>query len=87
MKPRHIIEAKQFNKKTLQEILGAADHIKERTDRHLPLDLLRGKILGNLFYAKSMRTNLSFEVAMKRLGGSVAQIDSPENFSSELAGV
>ncbi len=83
---RHIIEAQQFNKKGLQEILAAADQIKERTDRRLPLDLLKGKILGNLFYVKSMRTALSFDVAMKRLGGHVSDISSPEEFSSELAG-
>ncbi len=86
MELRHIIEAQQFNKKALQEILGAADHIKERAERRLPLDLLRDKILGNLFYVKSMRTNLSFDVAMKRLGGSVSNIHFPEDFSSELAG-
>jgi aspartate carbamoyltransferase catalytic subunit len=82
----HIIEAQQFNKKELQEILEAADHIQERTERKLPLDLLRGKILGNLFYVKSMRTRLAFDVAMKRLGGAVTNIECPENFSSELAG-
>jgi len=84
MKYNHIIEAQQFNKKALQEILSAADHIRERTERKLPLDLLKGKILGNLFYVKSMRTNLSFDCAMKRLGGNVTHIDFPENFSSEL---
>ncbi len=82
----HIIEAQQFNKKGLQEILSAADVLKERQERGLPLDLLRGKILGNLFYVRSMRTNLSFDTAMKRLGGNVACIDFPEEFSSELAG-
>jgi len=87
MEHRHIIEAQQFNKKSLQEILEAADQIKERTERHLPLDLLRGKVLGNLFYVQSMRTSLSFDVAMKRLGGSATNIDFPEAFSSELAGV
>jgi aspartate carbamoyltransferase len=86
MKHGHIIEAQQFNKKALQEILSVADHIKERTERKLPLDLLRGKISGNLFYVKSMRTNLSFDSAMKRLGGEVTHIDFPETFSSELAG-
>ena len=83
---RHIIEAQQFNKKGLQEILAAADQIKERTDRRLPLDLLKERALGNLFYVKSMRTALSFDVAMKRLGGWVSDISSPEDFSSELAG-
>jgi aspartate carbamoyltransferase catalytic subunit len=86
MERRHIIEAQQFNKKALQEILDTADRIKERTERRLPLDLLGGKILGNLFFVKSMRTALSFDVAMKRLGGSVCSIDFPEDFSSELAG-
>jgi aspartate carbamoyltransferase catalytic subunit len=86
MEQRHIIEAQQFNKKTLQEILSTADRIKERMDRRLPLDLLRGKILGNLFYVKSMRTSLSFDAAMKRLGGTVSNIEYPETFSSELAG-
>jgi aspartate carbamoyltransferase len=86
MTQRHIIEAQQFNKKGLQQILEAADHIKERAERRLPLDLLSGKILGNLFFVSSMRTGLSFDVAMKRLGGSVSNIDYPETFSSELAG-
>jgi aspartate carbamoyltransferase catalytic subunit len=86
MTHRHVIEAQQFNKKGLQQILEAADHIKERTERRLPLDLLSGKILGNLLYVSSMRTSLSFDVAMKRLGGSVSNIEFPETFSSELAG-
>lgn len=86
MKNSHIIEAQQFNKKALQEILSAADHIKERTERNLPLDLLKGKILGNLFFVKSMRTNLAFDSAMKRLGGNVSHVDFPETFSSELVG-
>ena len=86
MTQQHVIEAQQFNKKGLQQILEAADHIKERTERRLPLDLLSGKILGNLLYVSSMRTSLSFDVAMKRLGGSVSNIEFPETFSSELAG-
>ncbi len=49
MKYLHIIEAQQFNKKALQEILEAADHIKERTERQLPLDLLKRKNPGQSF--------------------------------------
>jgi aspartate carbamoyltransferase catalytic subunit len=86
MEPLHIIEAQQFNKKNLQEILSISDRLKERMERQLPLDLLRGKILGNLFYLKSMRTSLSFDAAMKRLGGTVCNIEHPETFSSELVG-
>jgi len=33
--------------------------------------ILRGKVLGSLFFEPSTRTNLSFSSAMQRLGGSV----------------
>lgn len=41
------------------------------------------KIMGTLFLEPSTRTRLSFESAMKRLGGEVIQIDSPEGTSIE----
>jgi len=82
----HIVEAQQFNKKTLQEIFIFADRVKERIERGFPLELLRGKILANLFYVKSIRTMFSFETAMKRLGGEVIGTESGEAFSSELVG-
>ena len=86
MKLRHVIEAQQFNKKTLQKIFISADRIKERMERRLPLDLLGGKILANLFYIKSIRTMLSFDTAMKRLGGEAINTEDAEAFSSELVG-
>jgi aspartate carbamoyltransferase len=38
-------------------------------------DLLKGKILANLFYEPSTRTSSSFLAAMERLGGSVIPIN------------
>jgi len=38
-------------------------------------DLLKGKILANLFYEPSTRTSASFTSAMERLGGSVIPIN------------
>lgn len=83
---RHIVEAQQFNKKTLQEIFSSADRIKEHSEHRRPLEILRGKILGNLFYVRSIRTMFSFDTAMKRLGGEVINTENGDNFSSELAG-
>ncbi|MGA0973427.1 MAG: aspartate carbamoyltransferase catalytic subunit, partial [Candidatus Puniceispirillaceae bacterium] len=37
-------------------------------------DALRGKTIINLFYENSTRTRVSFELAAKRLGGSVLNI-------------
>lgn len=82
----HIIEAQQFNKKILQEIFVNSDRIKEKIERRQSMELLRGKILANLFYVQSIRTMFSFETAMKRLGGEVIGTDSGKAFSSELLG-
>jgi aspartate carbamoyltransferase len=44
-------------------------------DRVGTFDLLKGKILANLFYEPSTRTSSSFTAAMERLGGSVIPIN------------
>src|SRR5512136_1732039 len=48
-------------------------------------DLLKGKILANLFYEPSTRTSSSFLSAMERLGGSVIPI-SEVRYSSVAKG-
>ena len=62
-----------------EEILSILDDSKRlipvaRGDVHLPL--LEGKVLANMFYENSTRTRMSFEAAMKRLGGSVLNFTS-----------
>ena len=37
-------------------------------------DLLKGRVLGSLFYEPSTRTSCSFQSAMQRLGGGVIDV-------------
>jgi aspartate carbamoyltransferase len=49
--------------------------MREMVERVGSFDLLKGKILANLFYEPSTRTSSSFTSAMERLGGSVIPIN------------
>lgn len=66
-KQRDIISIRHFNKEELLYILDLASRM-EQTDR---TNILNGKVLASLFFEPSTRTRLSFESAMKRLGGVV----------------
>ena len=41
----------------------------------------RGKIMGTLFYEPSTRTQMSFQTAMLRLGGTIIGFDNPQTSS------
>jgi len=51
---------------------------RERLKEQRVLDLMRGYVLGALFFEPSTRTRLSFETAMHRLGGAVVGFASAE---------
>jgi aspartate carbamoyltransferase len=69
-----ILSVKQFQRKDLDYIFGVAHEMSEMVRRVGTFDLLKGKILANLFYEPSTRTMSSFTAAMERLGGSVIPI-------------
>jgi len=67
-KGRDVISIKDFSREEIEHILETA---RKMEGSEGALDLLRGRILATLFFEPSTRTRLSFETAMKRLGGKV----------------
>ncbi|HPH94265.1 MAG TPA: aspartate carbamoyltransferase [Anaerolineaceae bacterium] len=72
---KDILSVRQFDRDNLAYIFAIADEMQEMVRRVGTFDLLKGKILANLFYEPSTRTSSSFTSAMERLGGSVIPIN------------
>ena len=72
---KDILSVKQFTREDLTYIYGIAHEMRGIVARIGTYDLLKGKILANLFYEPSTRTSSSFTAAMERLGGSVIPIN------------
>ena len=72
---KDILSVRQFSRKDFDYIFGVAGEMQEMVRRVGSFDLLKGKILANLFYEPSTRTSSSFTAAMERLGGSVIPIN------------
>ncbi len=70
-----ILSVKQFNRDLLKYVCDVADEMRNMVNRFGKVNLLDGKILGNLFYEPSTRTSSSFQAAMLRLGGRVIPIN------------
>jgi aspartate carbamoyltransferase catalytic subunit len=72
---RDIVSVRQFGTDDLDYVFEVAREMREMVARVGAFDLLRGKLLANLFYEPSTRTSSSFTAAMERLGGSVIPIN------------
>ena len=79
LKSRNLVQPEDFSIKEIDEILDLAQKIMADPIKYS--DVCKGKLLATLFYEPSTRTRLSFESAMKRLGGEVVGFSEPNSSS------
>ena len=72
---RDVISIKDLSKDDIMAIFREADALEPYAKTKI--DLLKGKIMALMFFEPSTRTKLSFEAAMKRLGGDVIGFEEP----------
>ncbi len=78
---KSIISIDQFMANDVEVVMTETKAMAEMVDSRGCYDLLKGKVVANLFYEASTRTFLSFEAAAKRLGAATISTQGVE-FSS-----
>jgi ornithine carbamoyltransferase len=76
-RPRHFLDLADFSGETLREIIDDSRRLKadRRSTGARPLE---GRVLAMIFDKPSTRTRVSFEVAMKELGGETVVLSGKE---------
>ena len=75
LKSRNLIQPEDFSVREIDEILNLAEEIMKNPSAYSRV--CEGKLMATLFYEPSTRTRLSFEAAMKRLGGEIIGFSEP----------
>ena len=89
-KGKDILDGAQFTRQELEAIMSVAAEMREQLEERPALDLMKGHVLGALFFEPSTRTRLSFESAIHRLGGrliTVANASSTSMKKGEISGI
>ena len=73
---KHFIDINSFKKKEINEIISLAKKIKKTPKKYS--SSCKDKTLGLIFEKQSLRTRLSCNVGMQKLGGSVLELKSKD---------
>ncbi|RMD85041.1 MAG: ornithine carbamoyltransferase [Lentisphaerae bacterium] len=66
---KHLLSLFDYTPETLADVLALADTLKQRRGSEFMADTLAGKSIAMIFSKSSTRTRVSFEVAIRELGG------------------
>jgi aspartate carbamoyltransferase len=79
-----VVAVSQFKREDVELVLRTAEELAAKTEAAGgKVDLLRGKLLANVFYEASTRTASSFHAAMLRMGGDVVHVASSTSSSTK----
>ena len=73
---KHFIDINNFKKTEIDEIIALAKKIKKNPKKYS--SSCKNKTLGLIFEKQSLRTRLSFNVGMQKLGGFVLELQSKD---------
>ncbi len=80
LKSRNLVQPEDFSIEEIDEVLDLAEEIMKNPSAYSCV--CQGKLMATLFYEPSTRTRLSFEAAMKRLGGEIIGFSEPNSSSA-----
>ncbi|GAB9473924.1 Aspartate carbamoyltransferase [Globisporangium polare] len=79
----NILSIEQFGVESAKRVLQVADEMRAIVKSQGACDLLKGKLLANVFFEPSTRTSCSFQAAMLRLGGLVVPVNESSSSSKK----
>ncbi|MBI4575689.1 MAG: ornithine carbamoyltransferase [Planctomycetes bacterium] len=77
-KGRSFVSLIDWGAEDLLAVLDTADELKRMARRGVREPLLQGRVLGMIFQKPSTRTRVSFDVAMRHLGGSALYLGASD---------
>jgi ornithine carbamoyltransferase len=75
---RHFLHIADYSPRELQALLDLAVQLKKERERGGNKPVLKGKVLGMVFQKPSLRTRVSFDMAMRHLGGDALYLSPVE---------
>ena len=75
---KHFLDISDHSPEELQELLDLAIHLKKEHFATGNPPLFKGKVLGMIFQKPSLRTRVSFDMAMRHMGGDALYLSPNE---------